>query len=180
MDDDTTAVLGTVYLAAVAKGKGKAGLGELTPLPFCSMETTEEFLETHSGRWHSLFRLQPWNVPQGQEVLWLFPLYTGRQRGATREKTQKYYALKPSRSWGSESLKQLRPVHEKDRRDRPFLCIPPSGFTGSFSWPYFSVGDQTHLKGKQRPVALSNGTGDKDLVVRCPSTQSKCRERSTS
>lgn len=40
MDDDATAVLETVYLAAVAEGEGKAGLGELTLLPFFSMETT--------------------------------------------------------------------------------------------------------------------------------------------
>lgn len=95
-----TAELGTIHLTAVAEGEGRAGLGELTLLPFAPWRLRKNSWETHSGRWHSLFRLQPWNVPQGQEMLWLFPLYTGRQRGANREKTQEYYALKPSSSWG--------------------------------------------------------------------------------
>lgn len=92
MDDDTTAVLGTVYLAAVAKGEGKADSPILllrgdyrrilgrptveggTPCSGCSLGMS------HKGRKCS--GCSPYRL------------------GATREKTQKYYALKPSRSWG--------------------------------------------------------------------------------
>lgn len=91
--------------------------------------------------------LQPWNVPQGQEVLWLFPNVLGGKKkkgGANREeKTQKYYPLQPSRSLGAlRAWHSWGRVRGQNRWTLPLLCGPPAGFAGSLSWPYFSVGSQ--------------------------------------
>lgn len=87
-------------------------------------------------------------ISHRQEVLWLLPLYTGRQKGVNREKNSKVLCLKAFRvPGGSESLKRLRQSPWEGQVGSSFPCIPLSdGFLGSFSWPYFFMGDQTHLK----------------------------------
>lgn len=83
---------------------------------------------------------------KGRECSGCSPYVLGGKGGQMGRKTQKYYALKPSRSLGALRAGTGWSIHGKDRWNLPCLCVPLSGFLGSLSWPCFSVGDQTHLK----------------------------------
>lgn len=148
-------------------------MDSLSFCPYAPWRLHKNSWETHSGRRRSLFRLQSWNVPQGQEVLWLFPLYTGRQKGVNREKNAKVQCLKAFQvPGGSVSLNQLEHLWERQVESSLPVC---SSFwlSRQFLLALFFCGRPNTLKMKAKAGGCEPQSRDKDLVVRHPGSQNK-------